>query len=99
MNPNIYLKLRDCLLDYDVRLFPHSVVYEIRNNGVVIVDGKELLFLRADTVVLAVGAEPENKLAEEIRNIVPKLYMIGDRVEVRSVLEATNEGAEVGREI
>jgi 2,4-dienoyl-CoA reductase-like NADH-dependent reductase (Old Yellow Enzyme family)/thioredoxin reductase len=99
MNPNIYLKLRDFLLDHDVRMFPHTSVHEIRNNGVVIVDGKELLFLRADTIVLAVGAEPDNKLAEEIRNMVPKLYRIGDCVEVRTILDATNEGAEVGREI
>jgi NADH dehydrogenase FAD-containing subunit len=99
MNPNIYLKLRDFLLDHDVRLFPHTSVSEIRNNGVVIIDGKELLFLRADTVVLAVGADPDNKLAEEIRNMVPKLYRIGDCVEVRTILDATNEGAEVGREI
>ncbi len=99
MNPNIYLRLRDCLLDHDVRLFPHSAVAEIRNNGVVIVNGKELLFLKADTIILAVGAEPENRLAEEIRNIAPEVYMIGDCVDARSVLEATNEGAEVGRAI
>jgi 2-enoate reductase len=99
MNPNIYLRLRDCLLDYDVRLFPHASVAEVRNNGVLIVHEKELLFLRADTVVLAVGAESENKLAKEIKKIVRNVYMIGDCVQVRTVLDATNEGAEVGREI
>lgn len=45
----------------------------------------------------AVGAGPENKLAEEVRKIVPKAYMIGDCVDAR--FEATNEGTEVGREI
>jgi len=41
---------------------------------VLIVHDKELLFLRADTVVLAVGAESENKLAEEVRKVVPEVY-------------------------
>jgi len=99
VNLNLYLRLRDCLLDYDVRLFPHSSVVEIKNNGVVIVNGKELLFLKADTVVLAVGAEPENRLAKEIKHLVPDLYRIGDCVEVRKAVEAINEGAEVGRAI
>lgn len=34
-----------------------------------------------------------------MRKIVPKAYMIGDCCEVRTVLDATNEGAAVGREI
>jgi|GEM_PF-1175386 hypothetical protein len=51
------------------------------------------------SVCSAVGAGPENGLGEEMRKIVPKAYMIGDCCEVRTVLDATNEGAEVGREI
>ena len=47
----------------------------------------------------AVEAEPENRLTEEMRKVIPKAYMIGDCCEIRTVLDATSEGAEVGREI
>ncbi|MFC1532238.1 FAD-dependent oxidoreductase [Thermodesulfobacteriota bacterium] len=99
MNPNIFLRLRDFLIDKDVRFFTHSSVAEIKDNGLVIINKKETIFLKAETIVLAVGAEPENRLAEEIKKIIPKVYMIGDCVEVRKVIDATNEGAEVGRMI
>jgi 2,4-dienoyl-CoA reductase-like NADH-dependent reductase (Old Yellow Enzyme family)/thioredoxin reductase len=99
MNVNIYLKLRDSLLDADVRLFPHSAVSEIKEDGVSIIHDNEILFLKADTVVMAVGAKPVETLSEKIREIVPEVHMIGDCVEVRKIIDATNEGAEVGRMI
>ena len=43
--------------------------------------------------------DQRNELAEEVRKIVPKVYMMGDCGDARSVLDATNEGAEVGRKI
>jgi len=99
MNPNIYLKLRDCLIDADVRFFPHSAVSEIKADGVSIIKENEVLFLKADTVVMAVGARPVDVLSDSIRKIVPEVHLIGDCVEVRKITDATNEGAEVGRMI
>ena len=96
MNPNIYLKLRDSLLDADVRFFTHSAVSEIKADGVSIINEKEVLFLKADTVVMAVGAKPVETLSDKVREIVPEVHMIGDCVEVRKIIDATNEGAEVG---
>ena len=37
---------------------------EIREDGVYVVQNQDLLFLKADTVVMAVGTKAENKLAE-----------------------------------
>jgi hypothetical protein len=64
-----------------------------------VVFDNELLFLPADTVVMAVGAKPENNLLAELQEIVPEVYAIGDCVQARNAREAISEGAEVGRQI
>lgn len=55
------------------------------------------LFLKADTVVIAAGAKPDNRLSQELEGVVPQVYSIGDCVEARDALVAIREGAEVGR--
>jgi hypothetical protein len=45
---------------------PFSPVFEIMDNGAYVVNDNELLFLPADTVVMAVCAKSENKLLEEL---------------------------------
>ena len=92
-----YLPLRERLIRYRVQCYPNSQVVEIRENGVTLVNPQELLFLRADSVVLAVGSTPENVLARELEGLVAELHCIGDCVEPRTALEAMNEGAEVAR--
>ena len=95
----IYRTLRDRMINHGVRIYPDSPVVEIRDNGVYVVDSQHLVFLKADTVVLAVGAKPDNRLVEELKGVVPEMYAIGDCVEPRDALDATHEGAEIGRKI
>jgi 2-enoate reductase len=60
----------------------------------------DLLFIKADTVILAVGVVPDNKLAEELRQKGVEVELIGDCAgPERSALEAIREGAEVGRRL
>ncbi|MFC1930096.1 FAD-dependent oxidoreductase [Chloroflexota bacterium] len=96
---NTFMTLRDRLIEREIMIFSLSPVFEIRNNGVYVVNNEELLFLPADTVVMAVGAKPENKLITELQGISPELYAIGDCVQVRNAREAISEGTEVGRKI
>lgn len=96
---NIFVTLRDRLIERRVMIFAHSPVFEIRSNGVYVVYDNELLFLPADTVVMAVGARPESKLVADLQGIAPELYAIGDCVQARDAREAIHEGAEVGRKI
>jgi hypothetical protein len=58
-----------------------------------------MLFLKADTVVLATRSKAENELAEQLKGVVPELYAIGDCVEPRNSMDAIHEGFKVGREI
>ena len=72
---------------------------EITDKGVKItrVDGKHLI--EADTVVLALGSKPNNKLYGKLWGKVPELYMVGDCIKPRTEMEAISEGAEVGLKV
>ena len=96
---NLYVTLRDKLIGRDVSVYDYSPVFEIREDGVYAIDGRELLFLEADTVVLAIGAKSENTLAQELTGCVAELYAIGDCAEPRNAREAIHDGAEIGRKI
>lgn len=94
---NAYFELRQKLIEDRVTVYALSPVVEIRENGVYIDCDRELTFVPADTVVLAVGAKSENRLLNYFKGIVPEIYAIGDCVQPRYAKEAINEGAEIGR--
>jgi 2,4-dienoyl-CoA reductase-like NADH-dependent reductase (Old Yellow Enzyme family)/thioredoxin reductase len=96
---NLFVTLRDRLIEEGVAIIPFTPVFEIRQGGVYVVLDNELLFLPADTVVLAAGSRPENALANNLKGLVPEVYSIGDCARVRDAREAINEGAEIGRRI
>jgi hypothetical protein len=52
-----------------------------------------------DSVVLALGARPINHLYGQVKGKVGEVYLIGDAVKPRKIMEATGEGAEVARQI
>ncbi len=70
----------------------------ITDHGVnVFLDG-ELVFLKAGTVVLAVGSRSETGLAEQLTGL-DQVYTIGDCVVPRDALTAINEGSAIGRAV
>ncbi|MBW2560232.1 MAG: FAD-dependent oxidoreductase [Deltaproteobacteria bacterium] len=95
------LTLRDQLIEQGVYIYPHSPLEEIYSDGVYVLHGADLLFIRADTVVLAVGVTPQKTLYGDIKATLPSLeiYTIGDSLEARDAMEAIREGAEIGRSI
>jgi len=110
LNHNIKLALLENLIKLRVAMFPDSVLESVTDKGVHIIwDGGEppekggpryeVLFLRADTVVLAVGSRSENALGEQLSGLMPEIYKVGDCVEPRGVLSAIHEASAVGRKI
>lgn len=61
-------------------------------------DGQETLF-KADTVVLAFGAEPVQDLADSLRDRYPQLFIVGDCAEPRKLGAAIHEGHAAGLNI
>ncbi len=61
-------------------------------------DGQEH-YLKADTVIIAVGYSPNNELRKQVEGKFPEAYFIGDCIKVRTALEAIHEGFEVALKI
>ncbi|MDN5347060.1 MAG: hypothetical protein PWP65_624 [Clostridia bacterium] len=89
--------LRNRLVEKGVYIYPHSPLMRITKTGVDVANNGAILHLKADTVVLAIGTRPVNHLLEEIKNLVPEAYAIGDCTEIGDAMEAINQGAEIGR--
>jgi 2,4-dienoyl-CoA reductase (NADPH2) len=76
-----------------------SRVIEITPEGVVIRKEESLKTIPARTVVLATGVEPLRDMYEELKALVPEVYLIGDAQSPRKALEAIREGLEVALKI
>jgi 2,4-dienoyl-CoA reductase-like NADH-dependent reductase (Old Yellow Enzyme family)/thioredoxin reductase len=62
-------------------------------------DGAREVLAAVDTVVLALGAEPENRLARELAGKVAEIHVIGDAQQPAGALAAIAAGSEVGRRL
>ena len=80
-----------------VELLTGVVYKELTDKGFILTDNKgEERLIEPDTIVLAAGAEAENKLFEEIKDKVDEVYKAGDCVEPRQIGEAVREGFDIG---
>jgi 2-enoate reductase len=80
-----------------VELLTGVTYKEIVDKGVILIDnkGKERM-IEADTIILAAGAKPDDKLYEEIKGKVKEVYRAGDCIEPRLIGEAVQEGMRIG---
>ncbi len=70
-----------------------------KNRGVVYEKDGHEHFIKADTVIIAVGYSPNNELRKQVEGKFPETYFIGDCVKVRTALEAIHEGFQVALKI
>lgn len=89
-----------------VKVITGAKIKEINREGAVIEKesednggAAETVLLPADTVVLAVGAVPDNDIYTRLQEKVEQLYLIGDAVSPRKLTEAIREGFTVGRQL
>lgn len=96
------------LKDAGVQEITEIQVKEIVNNsggtgqgsgGVIYEKDGQDHFIKADTVIIAVGYSPNNELQKQVEGKFPETYFIGDCVKVRTALEAIHEGFEVALKI
>ncbi len=73
-------------------------VLEITGSGLTYEKDGARQALDADTVVLAVGARAEKRLADDLENQV-EVYSVGDCVSARKALDAIYEGAKVALQV
>lgn len=90
--------LTEVLPKAGIKALTKITITQISDDGVTAVDrwGKKS-FIDADNVIVAVGTKALETLEEKIKDIVPEVYVIGDSVAPRKILEAIYEGANVAR--
>jgi 2-enoate reductase len=92
------MHLLELLSATNVEILTETSVLAITNEGVNIAKKcGDKSFLKADTIVLAVGMNPREGLFETIKDRVPRVYAIGDCVEPRKVINAIWEGFRLAR--
>lgn len=91
--------LRKQLIDRGVNVVIQAKLERIAKNSVIIKKGGKEESISADTVVLALGASPNNGLYNDIKNKFSEVYAIGDCVKPRKALEAIHEGFDAGLKV
>ncbi len=87
------------LIDLRIPLYLHTQVLEITEQSVIVRIGNEVASLPADTVVLALGMEPENGLSRELEGMVPEIYTVGDCVKPRNAASVAYQAAKLAAKI
>ena len=95
LEPMTYKALARKLIELQVPLYLHSRVLEITDEAVMITLGDDIFSLSADTVILAIGMRPENRLAQELEGLVPKLYTLGDCVKPKDAAAAAVQAGQL----
>jgi 2,4-dienoyl-CoA reductase-like NADH-dependent reductase (Old Yellow Enzyme family)/thioredoxin reductase len=99
LHHTIQLAYDEYFIELGVYAYPDSTVEGIMEDGVSVFYHGGMMFLKADTVVLAVGYQSNNALADQLRDQISEIHMVGDCKEPRDVLAAINEGSAAGRAI
>jgi pyruvate/2-oxoglutarate dehydrogenase complex dihydrolipoamide dehydrogenase (E3) component len=107
LSHNTKLILYEYLIQKGLHLMPNTVLDSVTENGVnVLIECGEppekdyiFSFLKADSIVLAVGAANNSQLGEELGGLIPEVYQIGDCASKRTIFAAMREGSETGRKI
>jgi len=95
----IYRTLARRLIELGIPIYTHTPALDITNGHVAISMCKEIFYLPADSVILAVGAQPDNKLVRELEGVVPEVYSIGDCVEPHDAAAAVYQAARLAAKI
>jgi 2,4-dienoyl-CoA reductase-like NADH-dependent reductase (Old Yellow Enzyme family)/thioredoxin reductase len=86
--------MKDKMIDLGISFMTSRKAVQIIENGLICkdADGREETHY-CDRVVLAVGAVPENSLAESLKGSVPEIHVVGDCIKPRNAADAIQEGA------
>lgn len=96
----VKLMTRDLMDKHGVAVYTSTRLEKIVSSGVELsVTGGENKYIKADTVVLAVGMKPVKGLADELDAQMANAYRIGDCRSPRNVMNAVWDAYEVARQL
>jgi 2,4-dienoyl-CoA reductase (NADPH2) len=82
-----------------VELRPKTKLIKITENAVVVETGSKTESIPADTVIIAVGSQPVNELAQEVKGNRLEIITIGDAKEPRKITDAIREGFDMALKV
>jgi 2,4-dienoyl-CoA reductase-like NADH-dependent reductase (Old Yellow Enzyme family)/thioredoxin reductase len=84
-----------------INIIDHAKYHEVVDEGLLVVDKhKEVTLVKGDSIVFALGLAPNPVLrAEELQDLAPEVYTIGDAKAPRLIRNAVREGAIAAMEI
>lgn len=90
--PNIPYRLKAMQRQYGITALYETKVEELTDHSVFVDTKGEKKEIPCDSVVLAVGLKPDQKILDALRDIVPETYLLGDCEHVADIM-AANESA------
>jgi 2,4-dienoyl-CoA reductase-like NADH-dependent reductase (Old Yellow Enzyme family)/thioredoxin reductase len=97
--PRIKIFLMARLLEKKVKIIVQAKAIEINDSGVVVELPGKRETIAGDQIIIATGMKSRNNLVEDLNRDLPdfkNIYIIGDTIKPRGILEAVREGYEVG---
>jgi NADPH-dependent 2,4-dienoyl-CoA reductase/sulfur reductase-like enzyme len=93
MGPMVRRRLMDGLKKHGVTMLTEAKCQEISEAGVTVTDGSgQKNLLPAETIVLAVGYRENDGLFKKLEGRVPEIYLVGDGLEPKGIMEAARDG-------
>lgn len=87
------------LVQLRIPIYLNADILEISDHSLSIRLSNEIISLSCDTVVLAIGVQPVDKLVTELKGIVPEIYSIGDCVMPGNAAQATFSAARLALKV
>jgi len=92
--------LLDLLKFHKVDVMTNFSLFEVMDKGAVVIDkDSRRETLSADTIIIAVGLEPEQGIYRLLHGNLTNLYLIGDAREAKNIMNAIWDAYEVARAI
>lgn len=82
-----------------VAVYTDTALTRFEGKNAILRQGEEEKKVLVDTLIFAVGADPNNHLDQVFQSSILPILKIGDCVKARSILEAVQEGFQAGRSI
>jgi len=93
------IALKRLLSDNNVEILTSVKVEQITDDGVIVINKEQDLYsIKADTIVLALGFEPNRKLIKSLQYKIPQLYSIGDCVKPGKIMQAMEQASFLARQ-
>ncbi len=92
--------LREKLAISQIKVYEGNKLEEIVDDGVIVKQNEEAFKISGDTVFLAVGHQPDQELAEKLREKTKlEVYTIGDCVNPGKIFDAIHTAYKTARKI